>query len=341
MGISGAAVADGTRADSHAPIGVMGEHFHKAGEWMFSYRYMSMSMAGNLKNSKSISPDKIVTTEPNIFSGMPGMPPTLRVVPLEMDMSMHMLGLMYAPSDRITLMLMANRVDKDMMHITYQGGTGITVLGDFRTKTSGWGDASVSGLVRLIRNDDFRLHAIIGVSLPTGSTDETGQILTPANTQPTVRLPYPMQLGSGTYDPIVGLSYAGFGAHWAWGAQWRSVYRHADNDEEYRLGNETRLTGWLTYLWDRAISTSLRVQYNDRGNISGMDPLIMLPVQTADPARQGSSRTDIALGVNFAGQHQLDGWRLAVEYLVPLQQSLNGPQLETDSQLVVGIQKSW
>ena len=34
----------GARPDGHAPIGVMGEHTHKAGEWMFSYRYMHMSM---------------------------------------------------------------------------------------------------------------------------------------------------------------------------------------------------------------------------------------------------------------------------------------------------------
>ena len=35
------------RADSHAPIGVMGEHMHKKGEWMLSYRYMYMDMEGS------------------------------------------------------------------------------------------------------------------------------------------------------------------------------------------------------------------------------------------------------------------------------------------------------
>lgn len=37
----------GARPDGHAPIGVMGDHTHKTGEWMFSYRYMQMHMDGN------------------------------------------------------------------------------------------------------------------------------------------------------------------------------------------------------------------------------------------------------------------------------------------------------
>ena len=32
------------RASSHAPIGVMGDHTHHKGEFMVSYRYMSMFM---------------------------------------------------------------------------------------------------------------------------------------------------------------------------------------------------------------------------------------------------------------------------------------------------------
>jgi len=333
--------ADGARADSHAPIAVMAEHFHKKGEWMFSYRFMSMDMEGNLQGSSSTSPDSIVTTESNRFFGNPGMPPTLRVVPSSMTMDMHMLGMMYAPSDRLTLMVMANRVDKEMDHITYMGGMGTTVLGNFRTSTSGWSDTTVSGLVRLVDREEAKLHAIVGVSLPTGSTDEVGQILTPMNMQPTVRLPYPMQLGSGTYDPILGLSYSGFGERWAWGAQWRTTFRTSDNDDGYELGDETRVTGWLSYLFSDPVSASLRVEQYDRGNISGIDPLIMAPVQTADPARQGVSRTDLALGMNIAGQDNLHGWRVALEYVIPVNQDLDGPQLETDAQVVLGIQKSW
>ena len=328
-------------ADEHAPIGVMGDHFHNKGEWMISYRFMAMPMEGNLDGSDRISSDEIATTVPNRFFGNPGQPPTLRIVPTELTMDMHMLGLMYAPTDRITLMAMLNYVTKDMDHTTYQGGMGTTVLGEFTTKTSGLGDSSLSALVSLRDTESAKMHAILGVSIPTGDIEETDDILTPMNMRPTIRLPYPMQLGSGTWDPILGLSYSGFGEAFGWGAQWRSTFRLSENDEDYELGDEHRLTGWLSYSFVDSVSASLRLEYIDRDDISGMDPVIMGPVQTADPSRQGGSRLDLGVGLNVAGQGDLHGWRLALEYMAAVEQDLNGPQLETDSVFTVGIQKSW
>ena len=329
------------RADSHAPIGVMADHVHAKSEWMFSYRFMRMEMEGNLKGTSSIDPDTIVTTEPNRFAGMPGMPPTLRIVPLDMTMDMHMLGAMYAPSDRFTLMLMANYWQKSMDHVTYVGGMGTDVLGEFSTETSGWGDTSFSSLISFLNTPEHKVHAIVGLTLPTGDVKQTDDILTPMNMRPTVRVPYPMQLGSGTIDPIVGLSYSGFGERLAWGAQWRSVFRIDDNDEGYRLGDEHRVTGWLSLLLTEPVSISARLEYFDRGNIEGIDPSIMGPVQTADPDRQAAERVDLGIGVNFAGQGALAGWRIGIEYLTAIEQDLAGPQLETDQQLIVGVQKSF
>lgn len=328
------------RADSHAPIGVMGDHMHKKGEWMFSYRFMTMDMAGNLKGTKNIDPETIVATESNPFSGMAGMPPTLRIVPLTMHMDMHMLGMMYAPSDRVTLMVMTNYVDKSMHHVTYMGGAGTTELGNFRTSTGGWGDTSISGLFSFPHQGVIKAHAILGVSIPTGSTDETEQILTPMNMTPTVRVPYPMQLGSGSYDPIVGFALVGSSDRIGWGGQWRSMYRLSDNDDDYSLGDEHRATGWLSYLFSNSISGSTRLEYFRRDDVSGRDPLIVGPVQTADPNRQAIDRLDLAMGMNLvANKGNLHGWRLGLEYIVPVHQDIDGPQLETDEQIIVGVQK--
>ena len=329
------------RADSHAPIGVMGDHTHDKGEWMFSYRFMTMHMQGNLQGSNDIDADTIVTTAANPFFGMPGMPPTLRIVPRDMRMDMHMLGMMYAPSDRITLALMASYLEKSMDHTTYAGAMGTAVLGDFNTATSGWGDTSISGLVRLGGSDGPRWHAIIGVSVPTGAHDETGKILAPTGMTPTIRLPYPMQLSSGSYDPIVGLSFAGHHEQFGWGGQWRSVLRISDNDADYRLGDEHRVTAWLSYLFSDSVSASARIEYYDRDNISRQDPLIMGPVQTADPNRHALQRLDAAIGLNLAAQGGLRGWRLAIEYVSPVNQDVDGPQMKMDEQLVVGLQKAF
>ena len=340
LSLTAVSLAD-TRADSHAPIGVMGDHIHAKGEWMVSYRFMNMPMEGNLVGDNSISADDIATTIPNRFFGTPGQPPTLRVVPTDMDMTMHMLGLMYAPSDRITLMAMLNYVGKDMDHTTYQGGMGTTVLGTFTTETSGLGDGSVAALIGLIDDPDFKVHATVGVSLPLGDIEERDEILTPMNMRPTPRLPYPMQLGSGTWDPILGVTVSRYGERFGFGGQWRSTFRFSDNDEDYRLGDEHRLTAWASYSPMHSLSFSLRAEYRDLGEIDGIDAAIVAPVQTADPDRQGGERLDLGVGVNYALAGNLEGWRLALEYLVPVQQDLNGPQLEVDNTLTLGVQKAW
>jgi len=329
----------GLRADEHAPISIMGDHYHEAGEFMFSYRYMSMSMQDNAIGSTGVSPEMIATSIPNRFFGMPNQPPTLRVVPIEMSMDMHMLGLMYAPSDRVTLMGMLNHVSKEMDHLTFMGGAGTTVLGSFTTKASGMGDTSLSALIRLREGPSSRLHLTAGLSIPTGDTDATGEVLAPTGMRPTLRLPYPMQLGSGTYDVITGLTFVDFlSDRSSWGVQWRSVIRTGDNDEGYTFGNEHKLTAWLSRLITRNVSWSARLEWYDRANVDGIDALIVAPVQTADPFYQGAARTDIAFGLNYAKE---GGHRVAVELIAPIEQDLDGPQLETDWQMTLGYQFSF
>ena len=73
--------------DAHAPIWVMGDHIHKVGEWMLSYRYMGMTMSGN---RTGVTPK---TTADVLTDYM--------VAPKEMRMTMHMVGAMHALSHPI------------------------------------------------------------------------------------------------------------------------------------------------------------------------------------------------------------------------------------------------
>jgi hypothetical protein len=147
-----------------------------------------------------------------------------------------------------------------------------------------------------------------------------------------------MQLGSGTYDLISGLTYSGHGHRSGWGAQWRSIVRLGDNDDDYSLGNEHRLHGWLSYRINDRVSTSVRLTYADKGNIDSKDRHIMAPVQTADPNRQGGERVDFSFGANIVLPGERT--RIALEIHAPVQQDLNGPQLETDWYTTLGIQFS-
>ena len=87
------------------------------------------------------------------------------------------------------------------------------------------------------------------------------------------------------------------------------------------------------------MSTSVRVNYERWGNIDGADPdLNPMMVPTADPDRRGGSRFDLGFGVTTLA---FEKSRLAVELLLPTYQDLDGPQLETDLQLIIGLQQSF
>ena len=327
------------RADSHAPIGVMGDHRHKAGEWMISYRYMHMFMEDSRDGTDKLSPETIATTVANPFFGTPGQPPTLRVVPLEMTMEMHMFGGMYAPTDWLTLMAMGSYVEKEMDHVTFAGAAGTTRLGEFTTEAKGFGDTKLSGLIELYEYDSHKVHLNAGLSLPTGSVDKTDRVLAPSGATPRLRLPYPMQLGSGTFDLLPGITYSGNAGPWAWGGQYSGVIRVGENDENYSFGDEHRLTAWGSYLWAPWISTSVRLAGQTVGDIDGQDPNIVAPAQTADPDNHGGERWDLGFGITLAGQTGwLRGHRIGLEFQVPVYQHLNGPQLETDWIATLGYQ---
>ena len=66
------------------PAGIAGANM-PAGTFMLDYRPMFMHMEGNRIGTDGVSPEFIVTTVPNPNGG----PPTLRVVPKEMDVQMH------------------------------------------------------------------------------------------------------------------------------------------------------------------------------------------------------------------------------------------------------------
>lgn len=354
----------GIRADGHAPIGVMGDHMHKKGEWMLSYRFMNMHMEGMRSGTRDVSADEVATTANplagetmrmgNLPNGQPrimGVPPTYRIAPVEMDMRMHMFGLMYAPSDTITLMAMAKYIEKDMELQTYRGGMGTDVVGRFETESKGMGDTTIGALVRLHADPVHNLHFNAGLSLPTGSITKSGSVLPPFSgmmgTRPGERvdidrLGYGMQLGSGTYDLLPGLTYSGRMGDFSWGAQIMGTIRLGENDEHYSLGNKIEGTAWLAYQWAPWISTSVRLAGKNEGSIDGRDPVITggMPLFVAE--NSGREQVDLLFGVNLAGQDGfLAGHRLAMEVGGPIHEDVNGLQMSSDWTFTVGWQKAF
>ena len=281
-------------------------HTHDKGEFMVGYSNMSMNMAGIREGTSRMSSSEVL----NDFM----------VTPTEMDMRMHMVDFMYAPSDTWTLMVMVPYRSLSMTHVTRMGAS-------FETRSEGVGDISLSGLYSVFRRDGKRVVFNAGLSVPTGSIDERGD--TPMGY---VRLPYPMQLGSGTYDLCPGVTYLDQGSSWAWGAHAGADVRLGENSNDYRLGNRFGLSVWAARKFAAWFSSSIRLDGAAWGNVHGADPLLnpaMVP--TADPDLRAGERLDVIVGANFfALQGALEGHRIAVEAGVPVYQSLTGPQLETD-----------
>jgi hypothetical protein len=300
-------------------INVLGSHIHPAGQWMLGYESMFENMDGNRDGTHRVGRGRVLDQ--------------FATAPTDMTMQTHMAMVMYAPSDDLTVMAMLPYILKSMNHVTRDGIR-------FTERSEGIGDLQLRGLYTLYTVGRFRHRFLLnaGLSIPTGSID--AKDFGPDRSLGRTRLEYPMQLGSGTVDLLPGLTYLGQAETWAWGAEFIPTVRLGRNHLDYRLGNRYRLSAWTAWKWTEWLSLSTRLDGQTWDDISGADrSLDPMEEPTKDPKIQGGRRLDALLGVNlYAPKGMLKGARLAVEAGAPAYQSLDGPQLQTDWLVRVGIQ---
>jgi hypothetical protein len=253
------------------------------------------------------------------------------VTPLEMPMQMHMLGVMYGASHDVTMMVMLPFLDVRMDHLTRAGGM-------FTTESGGIGDVRAGAMVAIGDRDTQTGHANLMLSFPTGSIEEQDELPTSGGEE--VQLPYPMQVGSGTFDLLPGLTWLGQMGQLSWGLQANATIRLGENDNGYTLGDKYGGTMWAGRNLNRHFSASVRGEVTHTGNIDGTDAMLATAptfVPTADPRLRGGTVVEIGPSVNFYVP-RLNAFRLAAEALFPVYRDLDGPQLERDWTLVLGAQ---
>ncbi len=302
-----------------APIGIMGHHIHQTGGFMMSYSYMTMQMEDNLIGT-SRAPDNLL--------------PDFRVTPLDMDMTMNMLGMMYGYSDKITLMAMIPVTTENNMNLKVNMN-GLV----FQADAKGVGDLKLSALIKGGKDFVFKF----GLGVPTGSIDETG--VNPASNGRAVVLPYPMQLGTGSFELSLGGVYARKIDKVTTAVEADLKFMLNDNDRDYRVGNRIEFSAWSSYKTTKETALSVRLKLSDWGNISGRDPALEMAlnppngaptlVPTVVPTLRGGTRLDLLLGIKYGGMH---GAVVGLEFGVPIYQNLDGPQLETDLIFQLGLQ---
>jgi hypothetical protein len=339
----------------HAPAGVMFDHMlPKAGNFMLGYRYMWNSQSGAMLNGTQR------ITDPAIVAGGCGGDPCY-LTPDSMTMSMHMLDLMVAPADWLTLMLMPQWMDMGMNMRKLSGapdlGATDSNLGNHIThhlqnshETGGLGDLGLYAIFNMYDDGVHHLHITPGFTAPTGDVD--------------IRLRrnhgidggfihYGMQLGSGTWDFKPSVTYTGHLEDWSWGAQASGAVRmEKQNESGYRFGDIFQATAWGSYNLTHWLTASIRGLYTVQGGISGQfpgansnsvnpfynkdgSPTSILKFGPQDyPQNYGGRHWDIGFGLSaVVPSGDLAGNRISVEWLQPVEDDVNGFQLERDGTL--------
>jgi hypothetical protein len=271
-----------------------------------------------------------------------------------MTMEMHMLGMMYAPTDKLTLMAMANYIENEMKHRVLSLPPLVAAIGDdeFTTKSNGLGDIRLSALYRFYLEENRKAHFGLGLSMPTGSINEKDRTPRPGD-PPSFnknQLPASMQLGSGTFDLLPSLTYVHQLENWSWGAQASGVIRlESENGNNYSLGNKFELTSWAGYNLAEWLGLTGGLSYGYAGELKGdqkgvgtTGPMGRRSVTTAFGDNYGGERIDLILGINLLKPTgYLEGHRLSFDLRLPIWRDLNGYQLESDYALTFGWQKAF
>ena len=310
------------RADAHGPIGVMGDHLHPKGGLMVSFRVMHMAMDGNRRGSEKIEDQEIFQD--------------FMAAPQDMTMQMYMLGVMYAPSDKLTLMAMQNFSQKNMsLKAQMTIPSGMTMQQDFDTKSSGIGDLKVGALYSLWSTLSNSAHLNAGVNLPIGDIDNRDDTPMMSN----VKLPYAMQLGSGTFDLTLGATIKGNKDNISWGIQQLNTIRTGRNSNDYRFGNLYELNLWGAYSFLPKFSGSLRLHGTTEGGITGADnDLNPMMVPTANTDNYGGDILRSYIGFNaLVLNSQLV---VGVEVGIPLYQNYNGISMNEEFTINTGVKYS-
>ncbi len=261
------------KCGGNMPMDIPGGGIPETHEFRFKIQPSFMRMSGLQSGSQDVAVDSVL--------GMPVMAgkPTgkFMAAPTSMDMRMLNLTLGYSFSDDFFAGLMTMYSDKSMdmkfssmmsMPVA-MGGTG---QAGFTMQSKGMTDTMLMSKYRLYADDPLipaqEVSLFAGLSMPTGSIDKRNSTH-PLAMRRTELLPYNMQLGSGTWDPIVGLLYQRSVSPWWWGLDGRYTQRTGSNKRGYRLGNRAQVDAYVMYQPHVSLVVYGEINGNWQGKIHG------------------------------------------------------------------------
>jgi len=192
---------------------------------------------------------------------------------------------------------------------------------------AGRGDSMLLGRYQVFQLDrpgeTFRAQALGGLKFPTGRDDQGDAF---------GRLPQPMQLGSGSYDPVVGGIFT-----------WQRLRWQADFDLSYKIN--TKANGFRfgdTLAHDAAFQYRLSpLTLPEQGVPSFIYGVLELNGRWAERSELHGGKVGDSGGytlfVSSGLQYVTQRWVAEISVQLPLIQDLNGNQVKTDYVLSAGF----
>jgi hypothetical protein len=241
-----------------------------------------------------------------------------------MTMDMHMFSAMYALNNKISLMAMLPYIEKEMDMVKLSGmNTGKT----HRTSSRGIGDLSMAGLYKLSGKSNLKLS----LSIPTGEFDEKDE-----NMMGMMKtLPYPMQLGSGTYDVAFGYSYQEILSNWSYGFQVNATKRFDYNSEDWKYGDRREASAWVAKPISKSVSLSFGFDIEHQDNIDGKSSNRNNMTPTWNEIFHSHLRVSSNVGLNFKLPNSKS--RIGIQCGVPVYMDVDGPQMKPDFKCNLGF----
>ena len=308
------------------PLNIFGGGIPEPKEFRFKFSQMIMEMGPLRDGTDEISNDDLIGSANG--TNFPALP-------TNMQMYMTMIGAAYSFSDDFAVMGMTSYIENTMRMNLNNGN-------DFTMTSGGVGDITLLAKYRAYADDNLvptnQVSVLFGLSLPSGSINKKFSNHTNDTFNGSL-LPFKMQLGSGTVDPIIGLTYQGSRDPFWWGFNTQLEGHIYDNEQGYRRAQELRydfyamkqvhdkvvvhaqLNGWYEgkfsdEAYDVRVSGAGHKALSTANNL--ISPLF-------DPDNYGGHKLHFGLGVQF---QPLPLHVMELTASVPIHQDLNGPQLQ-------------
>lgn len=326
------------KCGGNMPLNIVGAGVPETHEFRFKLSPMFMKMEGLRDGQSSVNGDSLL--------GMPAMGKYM-AVPTKMDMRMLNFAAGYSFTDDFFagLMFMYKKNEMEMKFNSMMAGPMQANQPGFTMKSDGLGDVMLMTKYRLYTDDPYfpkkQVSLFLGLGIPTGSIDEKNSTH-PLAMRQGEQLPYSMQIGSGTFDPMAGIVYQASSSPWWWGVNAIYTGRFYDNKRDYRLGNEFRydLYGMYQFRYDLVGHIQLNGHYwgkiggemdeakdGTSGRSTKGDPASTYMTPLWDTGNYGGHKILATAGIQW---QPVPLQILDFVFSVPAYQRLNGPQLEED-----------